>query len=51
MESLGDTGLESFWGDVDRRESGRLKGRNHGSIVEGVSVGITSNDIERVEGL
>jgi len=51
VESLGDAGLESFWGDVDRRESGRLKGRNHGSIVDGVSVGITSSDIERDQGL
>ena len=50
-ESLGDAGLESFLGDIDRRENGRLNGCNHGSIVEGVSVDITSSDIERVQEL
>jgi len=47
VESLGDAGLESFLGDIDRRENGRLKGCSHGSMVEGVSVGITSSDIGR----
>jgi len=49
VESLGDAGLESFLGDMDRRENGRLKGCSHGSMVEGVSVAITSSDIGRVQ--